>query len=191
MGAFFMDKRIKFSYRQKLLTVRSIVSGRESCLSAARNIGSKENTVQRWLRLYKQHGREGLQLRNGSYDGNFKVRVVRYLLENKLSFIQAAVIFKIPQDHVVGRWYRIYEHFGAAGLLEQTRGRKKSQMNKKTKKKKKGTSATKAADESVASLQKEVEYLRAENAFLKKLDALIQQEKAAAAKAKQQKSSRN
>ncbi len=167
------------------------MSGRESCISAAKKIGSKKNTVQRWVILYKQHGRQGLQLRNGSYDGNFKVRVVRYMLENKLSFRRTAVIFQIPQDCVLSRWLKIYEHLGAEGLLKESRGRKKSQMNKKTQKKKKGTSASKAADESVISLQREVEYLRAENAFLKKLDALIQQETAAKAQSKQQKPSRN
>lgn len=191
MGAFFMDKRIKFSLRQKLSAVRSIIGCTESCLSAARKIGSKENTVQRWLRLYKQHGVNGLKLRNGSYDGDFKVRVVRHMLKNKLSSIQTAVFFAIPQDYVVSRWLKIYERFGAAGLLKENRGRKKSQMGKKTKKKKNDFSAVKPAAARAAALQKEVEYLRAENAFLKKLDALIQQENAAKAQSKQQKPSRN
>lgn len=186
-----MDKRIKFSLRQKLSAVRSIIAGRESCLSAARKIGSKENTIQRWLRLYKQHGVNGLKVRNGSYDGDFKVRVVRHMLKNKLSSIQTAVFFAIPQDHVVGRWLKLYECFGAAGLLKENSGSKKSQMGKKIKKKKNGFSAVKPADARTAALEKEVEYLRAENAFLKKLDALIQQENAAKAQSKQQKPSGN
>jgi len=59
-------------------------------------------------------------------------------------------------------------------------------MAPKSKKKEKiDRSDTNAAK--IAALQKEVEYLRAENAFLKKLDALIQQEEAE----KRQKPSRN
>jgi len=185
-----MDKRIKFSFQQKLTAVRSITAGRESCLSAAKKISSKENTVQRWLRLYKQHGSKGLTVRNGSYEGDFKLRVVRYMLKNRLSLIRTAAFFAIPQDNVVGRWLRIYECFGAAGLLKETRGRKKPQMTKKTKKKKDIPAADPAA-EKVAALQKEVEYLRAENAFLKKLDALIQQEKATKAQNRRQKPSKN
>lgn len=185
-----MDKRIKYSFNQKLSAVRSITAGRESCLSAARKIGSKENTVQRWLRLYKAHGATGLTARNGSYDGHFKVRVVRYMLKNKLSLIRTAAVFAIPQDNAVARWLRIYEHSGTAGLLKETRGRKKAQMTKKIKKKR-DTSATDPKAEKVAALQKEVEYLRAENAFLKKLDALIQQEKVAKAQSKRQKPSGN
>ncbi|SKA34456.1 hypothetical protein SAMN04488128_1092 [Chitinophaga eiseniae] len=45
--------------------------------------------------------------------------------------------------------------------------------------------------EKLAALQAENEYLRTELAFLKKLDALIQQEKAAKAQGRQQKPSRN
>lgn len=186
-----MDKRIKFSFKQKLSTVRSIMAGRESCLSAAKKIDSKENTVQRWFRLYKQHGSRGLTVRNGSYDGRFKLRVVRHMLENKLSLIQTAVFFAIPQDNTVGRWLKIYQRSGSAGLLKQTRGRKKSQMIKRTTKKKKDFSTGDPSSEKVVALQKEVEYLRAENAFLKKLEALIQQEKAAKAQGKRQKPSRN
>jgi len=189
MGAFFMDKRIKYSLKEKLSTVKSITAGKESCLTAARKIGSKENTVQRWLRLYKQHGARGLTLRNGSYDGHFKIRVVRHMLKNKLSLIQTAVLFAIPQDSAVGRWLKIYQCYGQTGLLKKTRGRKKSLMAKKTKKKK-GTIADPSA-EKVTALQKELEYLRAENAFLKKLEALIQQEEAAKAQSKRPKPSRN
>ena len=189
MGAFFMDKRIKYTFSQKLLAVRSITAGRESCLSAASKIGSKENTVQRWLRLYKLHGAKGLKVRNGSYEGHFKLRVVRYMLKNKLSLIQTAAIFAIPQDSAVARWLKIYQVFGKRGLLNETRGRKKSLMAKKTKKKKDTTADPSA--EKVAALQKELEYLRAENAFLKKLDALIQQEEVAKAQGKRPKSSRN
>jgi transposase len=185
-----MDKRIKYSYKQKLSAVLSITGGRESCLSAARKIGSKENTVQRWLRLYKQHGPEGLTIRNGSYAGQFKLRVVRYMLENHLSLIQTATYFAIPQDSAVGRWLKTYQCLGSAGLLKDTRGRKKTQMTKKTNKKKE-VSTTELASEQLTALQKEVEYLRAENAFLKKLDALIQQEKASKAQGKRQKPSRN
>lgn len=185
-----MDKRVKYTLHQKLSAVKSIVAGRESCLTAARKIGSKENTVQRWLRLYKQHGAKGLKIRNGGYDGHFKLRVVRYLLKNKLSLIQTAAIFAIPQDSAVARWLKTYQQYGQSGLIKETRGRKKSIMAKKTKKKQKDKTGDKSAAK-ITALQEELEYLRAENAFLKKLDALIQQKEAAKAQAKRPKPSRN
>ncbi|MBO9660925.1 MAG: hypothetical protein J7527_19030, partial [Chitinophagaceae bacterium] len=91
---------------------------------------------------------------------------------------------------VVYRWRQTFERFGPLGLLQETRGRKKTLMPKK-KPAKKDTSTSDTSAAKLASLQKEVEYLRAENAFLKKLDALIQQEEVAKAQSKQPKSSRN
>ena len=184
-----MDKRVKYSFKQKLSTVRSVISGRESCTSAAEKIGGKKTHVQRWVRHYRQHGTAGLRLNQGSYNGYFKLRVIRHMLKNGLSSTRTATLFGIPQDYLVGKWLKKYESLGAAGLLKETRGRKKSRMTKKTKKKK-ATDANGAAAKVVA-MQKELEYLRAENAFLKKLDALIQQEKAAKGQGRRQKSFRN
>jgi transposase len=184
-----MDKRSKFSYKQKVVAVRSIRSGRESCLSVARKLGCRENTVVRWLRQYNRHGVNGLKYRNGSYEGRFKLQVVRYMLAKGLSLMGAAVHFKIPNESVVRCWLKKYEQQGSAGLLEETRGRKKTTMTKRVKKK--ATVNANTTDEKLAALQKEVEYLRAENAFLKKLDALIQQEKADKKQSRRPKPSRN
>jgi transposase len=184
-----MDKRTKFSYKQKVRTVKLILAGKESCLSAGRLIGGDRTTVERWLRQYKQYGAKGLKVRHGSYEGRFKVDVVRYMLRKGLSLIETAVHFQIPNECVVMRWLRRYEEHGAAGLLRDGRGRKKTFMTKKTTKK--GGTDSSTADRKLAELQKEVEYLRAENAFLKKLDALIQQEKARKEQSRRQKSSRN
>ncbi len=185
-----MDKRSKYNYKQKVLTVRSIISGRELVSSAARRLGCRKNTIVRWIRQYKQHGTNGLKLRNGSYEGRFKLQVVRYKLRKGLSLMETAVHFKIPNEYVVISWLKKYEQQGAAGLLKETpRGRKKTVMTKRAKKKTAGSSDTK--DEKLVALRKEVEYLRAENAFLKKLDALIQQEKADKAQVRRQKPSGN
>lgn len=184
-----MDKRIKFSFKQKLQVVRSVIAGQDSIRSAARKIHGDHKTVRRWLNCYKQYGHKGLKMRNGSYDGIFKVRVIRYMLKNQLSLIQTAAIFGVPQDDTIGRWLKIYERLGTAGLLVGTQSQKKGAMGKKTKKNK--DLSNKTAEEQLAALQAENEYLKAENAFLKKLDALIQQEKTAKAQSKRQKPSRN
>lgn len=184
-----MDKRVKFSLKQKLNAVRSILAGHDSTRSAAKKIGGDDKTVRRWVNCYKHHGTNGLKQRQGSYDGLFKIRVIRYMLKNRLSLIKAAAIFGIPQDDTVGRWLKIYERLGTSGLLVDGRGRKNSIMARKPKS---GTSVSaKTAEEQLAALQAENEYLKAENAFLKKLDALIQEEKAAKKQSRQQKPSKN
>lgn len=188
-----MDKRTKFSVQEKLSALKSILAGRESCASAAKKIGSKGNTVQRWLIVYNKYGVAGLSMRPGVYSGDFKVIVVRYLLKNRLSLAQTAIYFGIPNDSVVYCWLKIYQRTGISGLLKgQAKGRKKTAILKKTERKVRKTNSVSAdSADHIAVLQKEVEYLRAENAFLKKLEALIQQEKPMKAQSKGQKPFRN
>lgn len=186
-----MDKRIKFSIRQKVSAARSVITGRESILSVSWKLGAGPTTVRRWVRHYQADGISGLKLRQGSYQGTFKLRVVRYMLNNHLSLLETATFFGIPQDDTVLRWLNMYESYGAAYLLNERRGRKKSLMAKKPKKSNKKIAASESIDDRLAALQAENEYLRTENAFLKKLDALIQEENAAKLQSKRQKSSGN
>lgn len=184
-----MDKRVKYSLKQKMSAVLAVIAGRDSCLSAAGKIGSEQKTIRRWVNHYKQDGKAGLVLRQGTYSGQFKIDVIKYMLKNRLSLMRTATIFGIPQDDTVGRWLRKYERHGAGELLKERKGRPKTTMAKSVKKKSKQSSDP--ADKKLAALQQEVEYLRAENAFLKKLDALIQEEKAASNQSKRPKPSKN
>lgn len=184
-----MDKRVKYSIKQKQLAVGSILSGRLSIKGAARELGCHKSAVQRWLVQYKQDGVKGMKFRNGHYDGRFKLQVVRYHIKKGLSLKQTASYFKIPNDAVISRWVKNYECLGAMGLVNKRRGRKKSIMTPKPRKK--ADAPTDPAAQKLAKMQKELDYLRAENAFLKKLEALVQQEEAAKAQARQSKSSGN
>jgi transposase len=184
-----MDKRIKYSISQKAAIVRSIEAGKLSHRGAARKVGCDNKTIRRWLQQYKQHGIKGLKFRNGGYDGKFKVAVVHYYFKKGLSLNQTASYFKIPNEGIICQWVKIYKRLGASGLSGETRGRKRSSMAKKPPKEQIPPNAS--ADQKLAEMQKELDYLRAENAFLKKLEALVQQEEAAKAQAKRPKSSGN
>jgi len=170
LGAFFMDKRSKYSYKKKIAVVKSIIEGKASVLGTVRKLDCRKNTVVRWLKQYEEHGPEGLRQRNGHYDGRFKVQVVQHMLKKGLSLMQTAVHFNIPNECVVGNWRRKYEQQGVTVLLQATRGRKKIAMAKKGKQL--NTIKPGTPEARLAALEKENEYLRAENAFLKKLEAL-------------------
>lgn len=184
-----MDKRVKYSVKQKQSVVLSILSGRLSVKGAAKEIGCHKSCIQRWFGQYKQAGIKGFQFRNGHYTGKCKFKVVRYHIKKGLSLKQTACHFNIPNESTVYRWLNTYERYGAEGLLKENRGRKRSFMAKKPGKKVPALSDP--AAEKLAALQRENAYLRAENAFLKKLEALVQQEKAAKAQARRQKPSGN
>lgn len=87
--------------------------------------------------------------------------VVETMLREKLSYMETARQFEIPCDKRVASWERIYLAEGPEGLYMERRGR--------------GSKGRPAAfsKEVEEDLLAEVQRLRAENAYLKKLQALV------------------
>ncbi|HTG57349.1 MAG TPA: helix-turn-helix domain-containing protein [Niabella sp.] len=186
-----MERNFRFSLKVKKAAVLSVISGRQTCISAAQKIGCHRSSVQNWVVFYRKHGMKGLNLPSRTYSGEFKVEVIDYMLKNRLSLIRTAVHFGIANSTIVKEWRKLYDSKGFVGLHQQFSERKTTTMAKKKKGIKKDEPDLDQSAQKLAELQKEVEYLRAENAFLKKLDALIQEEEAAKAQSKRPKSSRN
>ena len=164
-GAFFMAK---YSYEEKLEAVLRVVDDGMSVQASAKILGTAKSQVQRWVSRYTLFGVEGLLLKHGSYDGDFKVSVIEYMHDNHLSLFQTAVRFGIPTDVTVGKWERIYYEEGPEGLYRDNRGRKSKMSSDKPKKKK-------LRKETEEDLIAEVQRLRMENDYLKKLQALVQE----------------
>lgn len=164
-GVFFMAK---YSYEEKLEAVLRVIEDGMSAEQSGHILGTSKAPVERWVARYKQFGPEGLLMKHGSYSGDFKISVIEYMHTNHLSLFQTAVKFGIPTDATVGKWERIYYEEGPQGLYQDNRGRK-SKMNsdKPTKKK--------LSKETEEDLIAEVQRLRMENDYLKKLQALVQE----------------
>ena len=159
----------KYSNEFKLKVVKYCIEGHHGFKSTADyfNIPAKV-TVQKWCRKYEEHGEKGL-LKNfkTSYSGEFKQSVVEYMHTNHLSSFETAIHFNLANDAVVSKWERIYYEEGPQALYEERRGRKRI-MSSKTKKKE----LSKGVEEDLIA---ENQRLRMENAYLKKLQALIQE----------------
>ena len=95
---------------------------------------------------------------NKRYTPEFKIKVVETMHREKLSYRETARQFDISNSRVTA-WERIYLEEGAEGLYIERRGRKSTGRPPKIKKEK--------------DLIAEVQRLRAENAYLKKLNALV------------------
>ena len=99
-----------------------------------------------------------------SYSGEFKQRVVEDLRKNHLSYSEAMRKYGIDGKMSIQRWERIYLEEGLEGLSIERRGRgskgRPSKLDKKV-------------EEDLIS---EVQRLRAENDYLKKLNALVLKE---------------
>ena len=183
----------KYSYEQKLKAVLDVIENYMSCSSVAKSMGTAKEHVRRWVRRYEEYGEEGLLTKSKKYSGEFKASVVEFMYANHLPTTETAVIFKIPGDSTVGQWKRIYDEEGREALFRDNRGRKKmtssdnsdkeksdkSELDEVTKAKSdkpRKTSVTKNlvvnTDEDLIA---EVNRLRMENAYLKKLQALVHQ----------------
>ena len=125
-------------------------------------------TVKKWVLKYQEHGTKGL-MRNQktSYSGEFKQNVVEYMHTNHLSATMTATKFNLANENTVLKWERIYYEEGPQALYEERRGRIKNMSSKPRKKK-----LSKDVEEDLID---EVQRLRMENEYLKKLNALVQE----------------
>ena len=85
------------------------------------------------------------------------------------SIFETAAIFNLPSASTLWNWHRLFETQGSAALKPKKKGR--PNMKKKNQKASKKAAPTEG---SIQALQQELEELRMENAYLKKLNALVQ-----------------
>lgn len=126
-------------------------------------------TVRKWVRKYEEHGCKGLvKNQKTSYSGKFKQNVVEYMHNNHLSATMTATKFNLANEVTVLRWEHIYYEKGPQALYQSKRGRPRKMNNSKPEKKK----LNKDVEEDLIA---EVQHLRMENEYLKKLNALVQE----------------
>ena len=167
-----------YSTELKLQVVQRYLQGNISIREAAKEFNVDPSDVRRWKDAYLQHGSSGLCTTHGTYTGDFKTAVVEYMHNTGASTRQAAAHFNIPSRTAISKWERIYYEQGKEALYIENRGR--SGKMKETKKNK----AEKKTLENNEDLLEEVQRLRMENAYLKKLNALIQEREKSAKQTK-------
>ena len=98
---------------------------------------------------------------NKRYTAGFKQHVIETIREEKLSYSETARRFEVNDHHRIQDWERVYLTEGPEGLAIERRGRgskgRPTKLNKKVEE----------------DLIGEVQRLRAENAYLKNLQALV------------------
>lgn len=104
------------------------------------------------------------------YDGDFKVQVVETMQRESLSLSEAARRFGVSHHHLVARWERLYLTEGKASLYEERRGRVSAANG--TRKIRKPKMDKQVEEDLIAEVQR----LRMENEYLKKLRALVLEE---------------
>lgn len=156
----------KFTGEEKLTAVKRYLKGGESYARIGTSIGASKTVVMNWVMQYQEHGEEGLFKKTyTSYSTKFKLDVLNYMNDHGTSPNETASIFNITSPGLIRKWRGQLASLGVDALQSKKKGR--PTVKKEPKK-------SKPVEGSVEALQAEIERLRMENAYLKKLNALVQ-----------------
>jgi transposase len=176
-GVISMSGRKIYSNELKMEIVQRYLKGDVSLKALAEKYHVGKSDIQKWKAAYIEHGIAGLTTTHGTYSGDFKVAVVEYMHATGASIRQTAAHFNIPSTKSVSDWERIYYEEGKEALYEERRGRASKMGAKRPKKPKKDVQTNE-------DLLAEVQRLRMENEYLKKLNALVQERERSGKKTK-------
>lgn len=159
----------KFSLDEKLEAIHRYQNGAEGVKSIAKSLGINHEVLRMWIRQYEYHGIEAFEKSYTAYTMPFKLDVLNYINENGTSPNEAAVIFNISSPGIIRKWRSQFNEHGMDALKLKKKGRPLL-----TDKNENITKKQEPAEGSVEALLAELERLRMENAYLKKLNALVQ-----------------
>ena len=159
----------------KLQVVQSFLSGEGGAKLLSRRWSVPEEKIRTWVSHYRLHGVDGLRPKRSAYSSAFKLQVLSHQDREQLSSRQVAAIYDIRNPNQVVVW----RHKLNQGGLETFRSSK--QLRPKMKPELPGPRPSNmVATDSTQALREENGRLRAEVAYLKKLQALIWSKRSAA-----------
>jgi len=170
----------KYTEQFKLTVIQDYLTGVGGFRAIAQRHGADESTVRKWVATYRQHGASGIDKKYTHYDAQFKLSVLQNMWNKGLSQREAAAVFNIRNAAGIGVWERQYYAGGIEALAPRRRGQSKKMPDAPITKPPAATDQTRTREQ----LLEEINYLRMENAYLKKLEALVQADKKAAQRKK-------
>lgn len=164
----------KYTTQFKLEVVQRYLAGTAGFKSLGRLYGLDYAMVKRWVYLYQGHGEAGLVKKFTAYSAEQKLAILQHMWSKELSYSQTASMFNIRSPTSIPSWVRCYHIGGLDALMPRPRGRpKKMPDSLPPMVPLVSEDETRTREELLA----EVEHLRMEVAYLKKLRALVQEQR--------------
>jgi transposase len=165
----------KYSDQKKLAAAADYCKGHLGLRAVARRHGVNVASLRLWAAAYRVHGARGVRTKQRKfYSAQFKLSVLQRIRNEDLSHRQAAALFNVRNRDMIGVWQRAYEVGGMAALYPHSSIRRTTM----TKQANVESGAEEPSDETRTreELLEELHQLRMENAYLKKLKALAQED---------------
>lgn len=151
------------------MAVRRYLRGGVVYRELASKHGISRSALQRWVTWYKAHNSFEPTKPAEPHSAEFKLSALQYMWDNRFSYGQATVHFKIEGHNTLRKWARLLRQKGVTALMPAPPPQLKSMTIPTTKPEEK-----KGEQPSYADLIAQNNHLLMENAYLKKLQALVQ-----------------
>jgi len=158
----------KFTDEEKLNAVLTYLNGTVGYRNLALELGIEPKAFHYWIKRYQYHGEFAFTTSYTSFPLEFKLDVLKYMNDQGTSIRETAAIFNLSTPTVLLSWKKRMDTEGLDALGSKKKGR--PTMKKGSNKKTKQAQTVGSTEE----LQAEIERLRMENEYLKKLNALVQ-----------------
>jgi transposase len=163
----------KYSDQFKLTAVKAYLEGHEGLRKIAQRFAVDVSLLRRWVSTFQKHGQFSLRKLGQRYSAAYKRSVLDYMHNHQLSLRQTAAHFGLGQSSQVGIWAR--QHYSGDLAVSAPKRRKPAAMSKRPYPIKPTTSDD--SEKSRDQLLAELEWMRMEVAYLKKLEELQQQKR--------------
>jgi transposase len=150
----------KTSKEERLEAIQEVEAG-GSIGSVSKRYQIARNMLGICVRLYREYGEKGLSSHAYNWTVEQKYQVLQYMHENHLSCQETGIQFGISGSSTIWQWEQRYLENGIEGLEGKKKGRKPKIPKPKP---------PKTREE---ELLDRIQYLEAENEYLKKLNALV------------------
>ncbi len=167
----------------KRAVVQEYLTGRDGFRALAPKWDVDPSTIRKWVEIYRQHGDAGLSRKTQGvyYSAQFKLLALKRMWREELTYRQATAVFNLRGGTgVIAGWERQYHEGGPKALEPKRRGRPKKMPAPKPPRPPKPSTVPADESQALQALRQENEDLRAEVAYLKKLDALVRAKQQAA-----------
>ncbi|MCR8646035.1 IS3 family transposase, partial [Paenibacillus sp. N1-5-1-14] len=156
----------KFTAKEKIVAVQCYLNGTEGYKCLASQFGIEQKTFHYWIRKYKYHEEKAFEDDYTSYTTEFKLGVLNYINDQGTSIRETAAIFNLSTPTVLLSWIKKMNLGGLDALESKKKGRPSMKKDIKTQPKQVPVAG------STEALQAEIQRLRMENEYFKKVERL-------------------